>query len=129
MKNYLKSSSPAVPGRGSRHAWIPRLLPRGMTIIAICMAVPLEAVEVKPVINAELLGGQNFFNGVQSSFGAVGSLVASPYTKFNDQWSLVPLYSGNYQGTQQVQDLVGGGTLFQDSQDHNVLAQRYPVVR
>ncbi|HVO33339.1 MAG TPA: hypothetical protein VMU17_05430, partial [Elusimicrobiota bacterium] len=32
--------------------------------------------------------------------------------------SLVPLYSGNYHGTQQVEDLIGGGTLFQESQDH-----------
>jgi len=75
-------------------------------------------VEVKPVVNAELLGGQYFYNGSESSFGGLASLVASPYTKFNDQWSLVPLYSGSYQGTKQVQDLIGGGTLFQDSQSH-----------
>lgn len=77
-----------------------------------------RAVEVSPVVNAELLGGQYFYNGNDNSFGAVASLSASPYMKFNDQWSLVPLYSGNYNGTQQVQDLIGGGTLFQESQDH-----------
>jgi hypothetical protein len=80
----------------------------------------LEAVEVKPVVNAQVLGGQYYYNGSESSLGALASLMVSPYTKFNDQWSLVPLYSGNYQGTKQVQDLVGGGTLFQDSQDHSV---------
>lgn len=84
------------------------------------LSTTAQATEIKPVINAELLGGQNFYNGADSSFGAVTSLLASPYTKFNDQWSLVPLYSGAYQGTQQVKDLVGGGTLFQESQDHNV---------
>jgi len=84
------------------------------------MAVSGEAVEVKPVVNAEILGGQNFYNGSESSFGGVGSLLASPFMKFNDQWSLVPLYSGAYQGTKQVQDLIGGGTLFQESQNHNV---------
>lgn len=84
------------------------------------MSWPVIAVEVKPVVNAELLGGQNYFSGAESSFGGVASLVASPYTKFNDRWSLVPLYSGNYLGTQQVKDLVGGGTLFQDSQSHDV---------
>lgn len=84
------------------------------------MSLRVEAVEVKPVVNAELLGGQNYYNGSESSFGGVASLVASPYMKFNDRWSLVPLYSGSYQGTKQVQDLIGGGTLFQESQNHNV---------
>ncbi len=84
------------------------------------MSLPVEAFEVKPVVNAQVLGGQYFYNASGSSLGALASLIASPYMKFNDQWSLVPLYSGSYQGTKQVQDLVGGGTLFQDSQDHNV---------
>ena len=77
-------------------------------------------MEVKPVVNAEVLGGQYFYNNTESSLGADASLLVAPYTKFNDQWSMVPLYSGSYEGTQQVQDLVGGGTLFQDSQEHNV---------
>jgi len=77
-----------------------------------------EAVEVKPVVNAELLGGQYYYNGNDNALGAVASLSAAPYMKFNDSWSLVPLYIGNYNGTQQVQDLIGGGTLFQESQDH-----------
>ena len=72
------------------------------------------------MINAQVLGGQYYYDGLESSFGMLSSLVASPYMKFNSQWSLVPLYSGSYQGTKQVQDLVGGGTLFQDSQNHNV---------
>lgn len=80
----------------------------------------LCAVEVKPVVNARLLGGQYYYNGADNAFGALASLVAAPYMKFNDRWSLVPLYSGNYRGTKQVADLLGGGTLFQDSQDHTV---------
>src|SRR6266513_1896764 len=84
------------------------------------MSLRVEAVEVKPVVNAELLGGQYYYNGSGSSFGGFSSLVASPFMKFNEKWSLVPLYSGSYQGTKQVQDLVGGGTLFQDSQSHNL---------
>ena len=80
----------------------------------------VSAVEMKPVINAQLLGGQYFYNDRDNSFGGFASLAASPYLKFNDRWSLVPLYSGQYKGTQQVQDLIGGGTLFQDSQDHSV---------
>jgi hypothetical protein len=88
--------------------------------IVLFMSLPMEAVEVKPVVNAQLLGGQYYYKGSESSFGGFASLVASPFMKFNEEWSLVPLYSGVYQGTKQVQDLVGGGTLFQDSQNHNV---------
>jgi hypothetical protein len=84
----------------------------------ISCAFPVMAVEVKPVVNAQLLGGQYFYNGSDNAFGAVASLSAAPYMQFNDRWSLVPLYSGSYKGTKQVTDLVGGGTLFQESQDH-----------
>jgi hypothetical protein len=76
------------------------------------------ALEVKPVVDAQLLGGQNYYSGSESSFGGVASLSAAPYMKFDDRWSLVPLYVGNYHGTKQVTDLLGGGTLFTDSQDH-----------
>lgn len=80
----------------------------------------VNGFEMKPVINAQLLGGQYYYKGSESSLGGFASIAASPFIKFNEKWSLVPLYSGNYQGTKQVQDLVGGGTLFQDSQNHNV---------
>ena len=90
-----------------------------IVLLLFVSAVSANAVEINPVVSAQLLGGQYFYDGNDNSFGGLASLVASPYTKFNDQWSLVPLYSGQYKGTQQVQDLIGGGTLFQDSQDHD----------
>ena len=79
-----------------------------------------QAMELQPVFNAQLLGGQYYYNGQENSFGGNGTLVASPYMKLNDKWAIDPVYSGSYQGTKQVTDLVGGGTLFQDSQDHSV---------
>jgi hypothetical protein len=87
-------------------------------MIGLGMQASGGAVEIKPVIDAQLMGGQNFYNGTDSSFGGQASLSAAPYMKFNDRWSLNPLYAGNYHGTKQVTDIVGGGTLFQDSQDH-----------
>src|SRR5258708_2145035 len=90
-----------------------------LIVFLVCsLQVSGGAVDVKPVIDAQLLGGQNYYNGSASSFGGLASLTLSPYTQFNERWSLVPLYAGNYGGTKQVTDLVGGGTLFQDSQDH-----------
>ena len=89
----------------------------------MCAGALAQAVEVQPVINAQLLGGQNFYNGKDSSIGAMASLSAAPYVKFNDDWSLSPLYSGSYQGTRQVEDLIGGGTLFQETQNHDISAK------
>src|SRR5262245_44263779 len=90
-----------------------------MTLMAL-MSIRGHAVEMKPVINAQALGGQYFYNGAENAFGTLLSFSGSPFLKLNDHWSLVPLYNGSYQGTKQVQDLIGGGTLFQDSQNHNV---------
>src|SRR5258708_463265 len=90
-----------------------------LIVFLVCsLQVSGGAVDVKPVIDAQLLGGQNYYNGSASSFRGLASLKQSSYTQFNERWSLVPLYAGNYRGTKQVTDLVGGGTLFQDSQDH-----------
>ena len=82
-----------------------------------------SAVEIKPVIDAKLLGGQNYYNASEGNLGAVMSLNAAPYMQFNDKWSLVPLYAGHYQGTKQVTDIVGGGTPLRDSQDHTLSAK------
>ncbi len=89
----------------------------GATVMAFA-AIPSPAAEVRPVIDATVMGGQYYYNGAENNLNSIATLNASPYIQFNDAWSLVPLYSGNYHGTQQVRDLVGGGTLFQDSQDH-----------
>ena len=67
-----------------------------------------------------LLGGQYFFGGEESSLSSNASLMLSPVIQFNDKWSLLPIYTGAYQGTKQVTDLVGGGTLFQELQDHRI---------
>ena len=81
----------------------PRLRHAGMTALGILfLSSCVFAVEVKPVVNAQVLGGQYYYNGTDSDLGALASLAASPYIKFNDRWSLVPLYSGSYQGTKQV---------------------------
>lgn len=90
------------------------------TALFTLLSASLRAVEVQPVINADLLLGQYWYNGADSKVGGMASLSASPYLKFNDRWSLVPLYQGKYQGVAQVTDFTGGGTLFNDSQDHTI---------
>jgi hypothetical protein len=96
----------------------------GRLLAAFCIlnsafCIETYAVETTPVINAQVLGGQYYYQGSESAVGGLLSVNASPFLKLNDRWSLVPLYSGAYRGTKQVTDLIGGGTLFQDSQNHN----------
>lgn len=71
-----------------------------------------------PNYYASFAGGQYFFAGDEAALSGNFYAAMSPAMKFSDQWSLVPVYTLNYKGTKQVTDLVGGGTLFQQSQDH-----------
>jgi hypothetical protein len=72
------------------------------------------ALEFIPVFNATLMGGQYIFQGNRSG------LLAAPVIRQNEQWSYLPIYAGNYQGTKGVNDGVAAGTLFQQEMDHRV---------
>ncbi len=81
---------------------------------------PLLAVEVTPVYDIRFFGGQHFFDGDVSAVSGNMNVMISPAMSFNDRWSLIPTYMGSYQGTRDVQELAGGGTLFQDSTNHGL---------
>lgn len=93
-------------------------------LFAICFILHLSsfsfAVEVSPVFNARLYGGQYFFENQESNLSGNVGFTAAPAIEFNEQWSLIPTLSASWRGTKSVQDLVGGGTLFQQTQDHSV---------
>ena len=72
------------------------------------------------MVQFQLLGGQYYFEGEESSLSGNAGVMVSPVLKFSDRWALLPIYTGTYQGTKQVTDLVGGGTLFQELQDHRI---------
>lgn len=86
----------------------------------IAGASSASALEVVPVLNATLMGGQYIFNGDRSDLGVNADVLAAPVLRQNDQWSYLPIYSGNYQGTKGVNDGVAAGTLFQQEMDHRV---------
>lgn len=75
-------------------------------------------VEFFPLANVSLLGGQYFFEKETASFGGNIYLELTPTLQFTDELSLIPTYSGSYRGTKNVTELVGGGTLYQEAQDH-----------
>jgi hypothetical protein len=84
---------------------------------------PLGAASVTPVYDLRFLGGQHFYNGRSSALSGNVEVLMSPAVKFNDKWSLIPTYWGSYRGTRDVQELAGGGTLFQDSTAHGGLVK------
>ena len=78
------------------------------------------ALEIVPVFNATLMGGQYIFRGDRSNLGLNAAVLAAPVLRKSEQWSFVPIYAGNYQGTKGVNDGVAAGTLFQQEMDHRV---------
>lgn len=76
------------------------------------------AAEVTPLYSFRVLGGQYFFEEDKGNLSGNANLILSPSIKLDDDWTIQPSYHGYYQGTKQVVDLVGAGTLFQQQQDH-----------
>ena len=88
-------------------------------LLAVCR-LPGAAYETTPYFNASLMGGQYFYETNAGALSGNGSVLAAASMKFSPDFTLMPLYSGRYQGAKQVLDLSGGGTLFQALMDHKV---------
>ncbi|MDT8287632.1 MAG: hypothetical protein RQ748_11010, partial [Elusimicrobiales bacterium] len=77
---------------------------------------------VIPYLAMQLNGGQYFFEGERGGLSGNANLLASLAVKHErlGGWTLMPVLSSQYQGTKQVTDLVGGGTLFQERMSHSL---------
>lgn len=84
------------------------------------LAGQAAAVEVTTLYTLQVLGGQYFFRQEKGSLTGNASGMIAPAVKFNEQWSILPSLSSSYQGTKQVVDLVGSGSLFQEQMDHRM---------
>lgn len=71
-------------------------------------------------LDAELLGGQFFYREASSSFGGLARFDGGYAHEMSEHWAAFANYQGGYKGFKDVNDLVGGGTLFQQSMDHRV---------
>lgn len=71
-------------------------------------------------LDAELLGGQFFYRGASSSFGGLAQFNGGYAHEFSERSTAFATYQGDYKGFKDVNDLAGGGTLFQQSMDHRV---------
>jgi len=78
------------------------------------------AAKVVPVFNFSLLGGKYFLDGDAASFEGNASLYAASSFKFSENAEIMPIYSGYYNGTQDVEELAGGGILTRERQGHSL---------
>jgi len=77
-------------------------------------------IKFNPVINLSLYGGKYYLDGESASFDGKLDAFISPSIILNDNNELYPLYMGYYNGTQDVQELAGGGVLTRQRQEHTI---------
>lgn len=97
------------------------------TILALLLlgpALPGSAqVKVTPVADITALGGKYYLDSDAAAFHGRFDAFFSPVLTFGENSELVPVYSGNYSGTQDIQELAGGGVLTRQRQTHTVSAK------
>lgn len=103
---------------------------RGWAIpyLAVVLGSPLGAAQVTPLYEMSFFAGQNFYRGTATDVGGNIDIQATPVIKFSEKWSLFPTYRGNYQGNRSIEELAGGGMLFQDSTGHNLLLKSVSTI-
>ncbi len=76
------------------------------------------ASKVLTVADVSLLGGKYFLDSQAASFQGRVDAFVSPTISLAENHDLIPVYSGNYSGTQDIQELAGGGVLTRKRQTH-----------
>jgi len=82
---------------------------------------PLHAgAKIMTVADISLLGGKYFLDSEAASFQGRLDAFVSPTITLGENHNLIPVYSGNYSGTQDIQELAGGGVLTRKRQAHTI---------
>jgi len=93
-------------------------------LLCACPGARASAVEFIPSARLALLGGQFYFQGQDTSFNANADWSFTPGLKLSERDLLIPIVSGQYRRTREVQELIGGGYLTQETLD-NTLGLRW----
>jgi len=93
-------------------------------LLCACLSAAASAVELIPAAKLDVLGGQFFFQGEETSFNLNSDWSFTPGLKLSDRDLLIPIVSGQYRRTREVQELIGGGYLTQETLD-NTLGLRW----
>jgi hypothetical protein len=86
-----------------------------LTLLAALAAAPALALEWVPIGGITALGGLHTFDGQSGNFSGNLDAAFAPAMSLNDQWSLLPSARAVYEGTRQINDVLGTGTVAQQS--------------
>ena len=86
--------------------------------LCCCLAPGFAGMKVLPVASATLLGGKYYLDADAASFQGRLDAFVSPAITLAEGHDLIPIYSGNYSGTQDIQELAGGGVLTRKRMTH-----------
>ncbi|MCX5792088.1 MAG: hypothetical protein NTY45_07720 [Elusimicrobia bacterium] len=98
-----------------------KFLAAAAAVLPFVLASPpalYSEVKVTPVGSISALGGKYYLDSEAASFNGRFDAFLSPALKLGENSDLIPVYSGNYSGTQDIQELAGGGVLTRQRQTH-----------
>ena len=91
------------------------------SILLLALSLPgYSQLKITPVADVSVLGGKYYLDSDAAAFHGRVDAFFSPMLKFGERSELIPIYSGNYSGTQDIQELAGGGVLTRQRQTHTV---------
>lgn len=95
-----------------------KTVPAAAAVILLSLPALHAGMKVTPVADISLFGGKYFLDSEAASFQGRLDAFVSPALTLGEGHDLIPVYSGNYSGTQDVQELAGGGVLTRKRQTH-----------
>jgi len=95
-----------------------------LLLSVLCLPPALRAeMKIIPVGSISALGGKYYLDADAASFNGRFDAFISPALRLSENHDLIPVYSGNYSGTQDIQELAGGGVLTRQRQTHTISAK------
>ncbi len=91
--------------------------------VLLALAAPARAVDITPLLDAQALGGQYFFGRQKGDVSGSGSITFAPAIAVDDRWSVLPALSSSFEGTKEVVDPVGQGTVLSQQLENRVSAR------
>lgn len=87
-------------------------------LLVLSVSAAGAEMKITPVASVNLLGGKYYLDSDAASFQGRLDAYVSPVINLKEGHDILPVYSGNYSGTQDIQELAGGGVLTRKRQTH-----------
>ena len=87
----------------------------GLVLALLPCAAPVRSLDWVPIGGITALGGLHTFDGQSGNFSGNLDAVFAPALRLSDDWALLPSARGVYEGTRQLNDVLGTATVAQQS--------------